>query len=71
VRYYYARNKVWILRFYGGTFPRIIIPTLREFVTIPLKIAVMEDESWTKIKLFIRGLADGVAGRMGPLRQAV
>jgi rhamnosyltransferase len=70
VRYYYARNKVWILRFYAKTFPRIIVPTLREFVTIPLKIALMEDESWRKIKLFIRGLADGVSGRMGPLREA-
>jgi rhamnosyltransferase len=66
VRYYYARNKVWILRFYAKTFPRIIVPTLREFVTIPLKIALMEDKSWSKIRLFIRGLADGLCGRMGP-----
>ena len=70
VRYYYARNKVWILRFYGRTFPRLIIPTLREFVTIPFKIVLMEDASWAKIKSFVRGLADGVAGRMGRLRQA-
>jgi rhamnosyltransferase len=70
VRYYYARNKVWILRLYGRTFPRLIVPTLREFVTIPLKIAFMEDGSWKKIKLFVRGLADGIAGRMGRLRQA-
>jgi rhamnosyltransferase len=70
VRYYYARNKVWILRFYGKAFPRLIVPTLREFVTIPLKIAHMEDASWQKIKLFVRGLADGVAGKMGRLRQA-
>lgn len=70
VRYYYARNKVWMLRFHAKTFPRIIIPTLREFATIPLKIALMEDERWQKIKLFIRGLADGMAGRMGPLRHA-
>ena len=69
VRYYYARNKVWILRFYGKTFPRLIVPTLREFVTIPVKIALMEEASWQKIKLFVRGLADGVIGRMGKLRQ--
>jgi rhamnosyltransferase len=70
VRYYYARNKVWILRAYGSTFPRLIAPTLREFVTIPLKIALMEDASWQKIRLFLLGLADGVTGRMGRLRQA-
>jgi len=68
VRYYYARNKVWILRAYGKAFPRLIFPTLREFVTIPVKIALMEDASWKKLSLFFRGLADGIAGRMGPLR---
>lgn len=70
LRYYYARNKVCILRFYGKTFPRLIVPTLREFVTIPLKIALMEDGSLEKIKMFVRGPADGVAGRMGRLRHA-
>jgi rhamnosyltransferase len=70
VRYYYARNKVWILRAYGKTFPRLIVPTLREFVTIPLKIALMEDAPWKKISRFYLGLLDGVAGRMGPIRQA-
>jgi rhamnosyltransferase len=69
VRYYYSRNKVWILRTYGITFPRLIVPTLREFVTIPLKIALMEDASWTKIRMFTRGLLDGITGKMGPLRQ--
>jgi rhamnosyltransferase len=66
-RYYYARNKVWILRNYGKTFPRIIIPTLREFLTIPLKVALMEKAPGKKIEMFVRGLLDGVAGRMGRL----
>jgi rhamnosyltransferase len=70
VRYYYARNKVWILRSYGIAFPRLIVPTLREFVTIPIKIALMEDASWEKIRLFLLGLVDGVVGRMGRLKQA-
>jgi rhamnosyltransferase len=70
VQYYYARNKVRMLRAYGSTFPRIIVPTLREFLTIPIKIALMEDASREKIKLFALGLADGVIGRMGRLRQA-
>jgi len=67
VRYYYARNKVWILRRYARTFPRLIIPTLREFITIPFKIALMEDAAWKKIAMFIHGLMDGVTGKMGPL----
>lgn len=68
VQYYYARNKVWILRHYGKIFPRLILPTLRQFVTIPLKIAFMEHASWKKIEFFARGLMDGIAGRMGKLK---
>ena len=68
-RYYYARNKVWILRNHARVFPRLLIPTLREFVTIPLKIALIEEAPGRKIKLFMRGLLDGVAGRMGRLSQ--
>jgi rhamnosyltransferase len=67
-RYYYARNKVWILRNYGSRFPRLIVPTLREFITIPLKIALAEETPWIKIKMFGRGLVDGIIGRMGRLR---
>ncbi len=69
VRYYYARNKIWILRAYGRAFPRLIVPTLRELISIPLKIAWMEESPWRKVRLFFRGLTDGLAGRMGPLRQ--
>jgi rhamnosyltransferase len=69
VHYYYARNKVRILRTYGQTFPRLILPTLREFATIPLKISLMEDASWRKLKLFTLGLLDGFAGRTGRVRE--
>ncbi len=67
-RYYYARNKVWLLRTYWRVFPRLIIPTLREFFTIPFKIALMEELPQYKIKMFLRGMMDGVSGKMGPLR---
>ncbi|MGB6689724.1 MAG: glycosyltransferase [Terracidiphilus sp.] len=69
VHYYYARNKVRILRTYGQAFPRLILPTLREFATIPLKISLMEDASWGKLRLFALGLLDGIAGRMGRIRE--
>ena len=69
VRYYLARNKVWILRRYAWTFPRLIGPTLREFVTTPIKIALMEKAPWRKLTHFMQGLVDGIAGRMGPIRR--
>ncbi len=70
VRYYYARNKLWILRRYAMRFPRLILPTLREFITIPLKIALMEDDARRKIRFFALGLRDGLLGRMGRLELA-
>jgi rhamnosyltransferase len=69
-RYYYARNKVWILRRYGFDFPRLILPTLREFVTTVLKIALMEEGFPRKIEFFLWGLADGIRGKTGPMRRA-
>ncbi len=71
IRYYYARNKTWILRTYGQKFPRLILPTLRELVSIPLKISLMEDAPWAKVKFFLKGLRDGVLGRMGRARFAL
>ena len=47
---------------------RLIIPTLREFLTIPVKIALAEETPWIKIRMFLRGLLDGVIGRMGRLQ---
>ncbi len=69
-RYYYARNKIRILSTYGRRFPRLILPTLRELVSIPLKILLMEDASWTKVKFFVAGLRDGLLGRTGRARLA-
>jgi rhamnosyltransferase len=69
VRYYYARNKVWILRRYARDFPRLIMPTLREFVMIPLKILWMEKNSMAKLAMCFRGMADGIIGKMGPLQR--
>lgn len=66
-RYYYARNKVWILRHYGLRFPRLIFPTLREFVTIPFKLVLAEANAIDKVSMFFRGIRDGVAGRTGKL----
>jgi rhamnosyltransferase len=68
VRYYYARNKIWILRKYGLAFPRLILPTLREFVTTVVKLALMEEGSRRKIGFFFWGLADGIRGKTGPMR---
>ena len=68
-RYYYGRNKVWLLRTYWRHFPRLIVPTLRQLFTIPFKIALMEEKPWPKVSMFYRGVLHGLAGRMGKLRK--
>lgn len=70
-RYYYGRNKVWLLRTYWRQFPRLIVPTVRQLFTIPFKIALMEGAPGTKVGMFYRGVLDGIVGRMGRLRSSV
>jgi rhamnosyltransferase len=69
VRYYYSRNKVWILRRYARAFPHLIMPTVREFVMIPLKILWMEENPGAKVAMCLRGMVDGIVGKMGPLQR--
>jgi rhamnosyltransferase len=65
VQYYWARNRVWLARKYGWRFPRVLYSSIRSLVGIPLKIAIAEENSWSKITMFYRGIADGLLGRMG------
>jgi rhamnosyltransferase len=65
VRYYIARNKIWLLRRYGLSFPQIILPTLRQCLTIPIKILLMEGSAGAKLAYFGKGILAGVAGNMG------
>lgn len=65
VRYYIARNKIWLLRRYGLSFPQIILPTLRQCLTIPIKILLMENSAGTKLAYFGKGILAGIVGNMG------
>lgn len=64
-RYYQERNKVWIARRYFGRFPvfcaKLFLFSSKDFV----KILVAEEESGEKARYFLRGVWDGVRGRMG------
>jgi rhamnosyltransferase len=65
-RYYQARNLVWLVRRYGGTFR----PFVRSQVTIHAKDFVkicFEENRWEKWRFFLWGLADGLRGRMGAM----
>lgn len=69
-RYYQERNKIWNCKRYGRRFPNFF----RNQFTISLKdlvkIMLVEKNSWPKLRFFMRGIADGLRGRMGKLDES-
>lgn len=69
-RYYQERNKIWISRRYVRRFPvfcaKLFLFSSKDFV----KILVAEQGSWRKARFFLRGMWDGVRGRMGRMRES-
>jgi rhamnosyltransferase len=65
VQYYWARNRVWLIRKYGLRYPLLILSSLRSLFGIPLKIAIAEKNRCDKIRMFMRGALDGVRGKSG------
>jgi rhamnosyltransferase len=66
-RYYQERNKVWITKRYGLRFPvfcfKLFFFSSKDFV----KILVAEEDKFLKLRYFLRGLLDGIRGRLGKL----
>jgi rhamnosyltransferase len=66
-RYYQERNKLWIYRRYFSGFPRyclrLFIVSVKDFA----KIVLLESDKSLKIRYFLRGVLDGIRGRMGAM----
>lgn len=66
-RYYQERNKVWITKRYGLRFPvfcfKLFLFSSKDFV----KILVAEEDKLIKARYFLRGVLDGIRGRLGKL----
>ena len=64
-RFYQERNKIWIYKRYLFKFPgyclRQMLASAKSFV----KIVLLEREKLSKIRLFLRGILDGLMGRTG------
>ena len=67
-RYYQERNKIWLAKRYFRTFPgycfKIFIVSGKDLI----KIVLFESDKFRKIRFFLRGLLDGLRGRMGKLQ---
>lgn len=70
-RYYKFRNRVRITQRYFWSHPGWVIRENLSGVLEILKILVMETGKFSKIKMVIRGTADGLRGRFGPAPEAL
>jgi rhamnosyltransferase len=65
IQYYWARNRVWLIRKHGRRYPKLIHSSLRSLFGIPLKIAIGEQKPAPKIRMFTKGVLDGILGKTG------
>ena len=66
-RYYQERNKVWMARQYGRSFPGFVLSRFRMSISDIWKIVAFEEDKWRKLRYCARGMMDGLRGRMGGL----
>lgn len=66
-RYYQERNKVWMARHFGRSFPGFILRRFRMSATDFAKILIFEENRWRKARFFLRGWIDGLRGKTGRL----
>lgn len=66
-RYYQERNKIWMARHYGRSYPGFVLSRFRMSLVDMGKIVVFEDERWRKLRYCVCGIVDGLRGRMGKL----
>ncbi len=64
-RYYQERNKIWVTRRYFGKFPVFCLKLMMFSAKDFTKIVLAESNKLTKLRFFLRGVADGLRGRMG------
>jgi rhamnosyltransferase len=63
--YYRSRNRIWMVRKFASSFPKMHRRALRLYVREIAQIAVGEKGSLKKIGYILYGIWDGLAGRMG------
>jgi len=67
-RYYIARNRVYTIKKFSGRFPSFGLFFVRELLLDLLRVTLMEGRKMEKLSMMLRGIGDGVKGRMGKMR---
>jgi rhamnosyltransferase len=64
--YYITRNSCFLLSRYGRQFPRWAMATIvLLFIKAPIKVLLVKEERWKKIRNMVLGAIDAGRGRMG------
>jgi rhamnosyltransferase len=64
-RYYITRNRLVMIQRFWKQHPAWCCRTLQDIVQDAIKVAVVEDERWSKFRNTARGIYDACCGRMG------
>jgi rhamnosyltransferase len=67
-RYYQERNKIWVIRRYFRHFPYFCLKLMMFSIKDLVKIAIAESGKGPKLRMFLRGVSDGLRNRMGKLK---
>jgi len=67
-RYYIARNRVYTIIKFSRKFPSFGLFFARELLLDLLRVVLLEDRKRDKLSMMLRGVRDGVMGRMGKMR---
>lgn len=66
-KYYITRNRMYIWKTYGASHQDFVRHDKKAFCKQLLKLLLIEDDRWTKLKMVVRGIIDCGRGRFGKL----
>lgn len=66
-RYYITRNRMYIWKTYGKTHPEFVRHDKKTFRKQLLKLLLVEDNKWAKLKMMVRGAMDCRCNKFGKL----
>lgn len=67
-RYYISRNRFHLMKSFFSRFPSFFLFHLREAFIDLVRVFLFEEDRWQKAKYSLRGIRDGIYGRLGPAK---
>ncbi len=67
-RYYISRNRLYLMKTFFFRFPSFFLFHLREASIDLVRVFLFEEDRWEKSKYSLRGIRDGICGRLGPAK---